>query len=175
MPDFLPAPLTQALLTIAGRLDALSSTWAVSGSTALALQGFSLTPNDLDIEMAETDVTVAAQALGWEATERVDDGGRSVGARGHFNDVPVEIFGGFSRTGPGGSLPPDDAFIQLYSHRMTVSRCDVWVQPVEEYVVRAIVAADAARLERVAAAAPHDFTLDETYVALRLAAARAAR
>ncbi len=175
MPDFLPAPLTRALLTIADRLDAISSTWAVSGSSALALRGFTLTPNDLDIEMAETDVTVAARALGWEASERVDAGGRSVGARGQLHGTPVEIFGGFSRTGPGGSLPPDDAFIRLYSHRLAVARSDVWVQPVEEYVVRAIVAADAARLERVAAAAPEDFTLDETYVAVRLAAARAAR
>jgi hypothetical protein len=174
VPPSLPARLETALLTVATRLDGARITWAVSGSAALALRGFHVTPNDLDIEVVEEQVPDAARTLGWEAVARIDAGGRSVGAVGTLEGAPVEVFGGFSRAGREGRLRPDDAFVFLFVAPVRVGGRDVPVMPVEEYAVRAIVADDEARLDRLAAGAPAGFAMDETYVALRLAAVTAA-
>lgn len=174
MPLSLPARLETAVLTVATRLDDARITWAVSGSAGLALRGFHVTPNDLDIEVVEEQVPDAARALGWEAVARIDAGGRSVGAAGTLAGTDVEVFGGFSRAGSDGTLPPDDAFVFLFVAPVSIGGRDVPVMPVEEYAVRAIVAHDEPRLDRLAAGAPPGFAMDETYVALRLAAVTAA-
>ena len=175
MPKLLPDALRHALLLVADRLDEAQLTWAVTGSAALALRGFDLAPNDLDIELPEPSVAAASASLGWSMVERIDSGGRSVGAGGDVEGFPVEFIGGFTVRGPGGALPPDDDFIRQFSTTVELDGREVWVQPVEEYVVRAIVAGSDAKLDRVSAAAPAGFVMDETYVSLRLAAARAAR
>jgi hypothetical protein len=174
VPSSLPDRLESALLTVAASLDGAGVAWAVSGSAALALRGFRVTPHDLDIEVVTEQIADATRALGWEAVVRVDAGGRSVGAAGTIDGAPVEVFGGFARAGENGVLPSDDPFVFLFVVTIPVGTRAVPVMPVEEYAVRAIVAGDAARLDRLTSGAPFGFAMDETYVALRLAAVTAA-
>ena len=175
MPSSLPPALRHALIALARRLDAADVDWVVTGSTARALAGFAVTPRDIDVELDEADVPRAAAAIGLEAARAVYEQGTSLRAAGRFSKQDVDLTGGLTVRGGGRVLAPDFELLRRFARSVVVDEHTVLVGPVEEQIARATVLSDAGRLERIAREAPPGYTRDETYVALRLAAASAAR
>ena len=101
--------------------------------------------------------------------------GSSLRAVGRFVDHDVDLTGGLTVCGPGGVLAHDFPLLRRVARSINVAGHAVPVAPLEEQIARATVLADAGRLERIAREAPSAYTRDETYLALRLAAASAAR
>ena len=58
-----PVPWTPALRNTARRLNAKQMDWWLTGSMALAVRGVPIEPRDIDLVVAEPDVTRAAEAF----------------------------------------------------------------------------------------------------------------
>lgn len=171
----LPPPLETALLRLAERLDAVGLDWVVGGSTARALLGFAVTPQDLDIEVAEDATHAAAACVGlFEHAER-DTRIESMRARGVWHDVPLDISGGLTFHGPGGNLHADYPLLRLFAKPVALGGHSVWVAPIEEQIARSVVAGAGDRLDRIADERPAGYVVDDLYLSLRLAAASASR
>ena len=175
MPSSLPPALQHALIALAARLDAAGVDWVIAGSAARALAGFAVIPRDLDVELDEADVPRAAAAVGLEAGRAIDERGGSLRAVGQFAAQEVDLTGGLTLRGPGGVLAADFPLVRRFTRPINVAGHEVPVAPVEEQIARATVLGDAGRLDRIAREAPPGYARDETYLALRLAAASAAR
>ena len=171
MPPSLPPTLVHALRGVAERLDDAGLDWVVSGSAALALAGFAIEPQDLDIEVATFDAPAAAAAVGLVAARETDANVSSVRAQGAWETVPIDITGGLEFHGPGGNLHTDFRLMLMSSRPVDVGGIIVRIAPPEEHIARSIVAADPVRLERLAGARPDGYVVDQTYLSLRLASA----
>ncbi len=171
----LPPPFETALIELAVRLDGAGLDWVVCGSTARALLGFSVTPQDLDIEVAEDAAHAAAACLGLIEHAERDARVTSVRAQGTWQGVPVDVNGGLTFHGPGGNLHADYPLLRLFAKPVTVGGRTVWVAPVEEQIARTVVAGAADRLARIADVRPAGYFVDDLYLSLRLGAASASR
>ncbi len=149
--------------------------WVVAGSTGRALAGFAVTPRDLDVEVDEGSVHRAAAAAGLRAAREADASIASVRARGTWHGVELDVSGGLTLHGPGGSLAPDFALLRGSAKPVDVGGRTVWVAPVEEQIARSLVAGDERQLDRIAEERPGGFEVDDLYLAARLAAASASR
>ncbi len=171
MPFSLPPQLATALIALAERLDGAATDWVVGGSTARALLGFSVIPDDLDVEVAEDAMQTAAAAVGLVARYEADDQISSLRAQGAWCDVAVDISGGLTHHGAGGHLHADFPLLRRFAKPIEVGRCTVWAMPIEEQIARAVVAGAADRLDRIADERPSDYVVDDVYLSLRLASA----
>jgi hypothetical protein len=165
--------LAAAVSEVARRLGAAGVDWVLSGSAARALAGADAIPNDLDLEIVPEDAHRAGAALG--CTLGVDEGGAWSSLRGRcrIEGVEVDVSAAIAVIGPEWGLGPDDALVRAWSRSVTVGGYPVVLAPVEEQLVRALVAGDWGRIAKIAAAGgppPRP-----AYVFRRLASARAVR
>ena len=171
----LPPPIAAAAVALAMTCREHGIEWVATGGVARALQGFDTTPGDLDVEVDEAACVRAAAALGLEARSAGGGTVTSVRAVGSWHGVALDMSGGVTVHGPGGHLHADFAVMRAFARRVVVDGQEIWAAPVEEQIARALVAGDGARLDRIADERPSDFTLDDFYLAVRLAAASASR
>ncbi len=171
----LPPPFETALIELAERLDGAGLDWVVGGSTARALMGFAVTPQDLDIEVAEDATHEAAVCIGLVEHAERDARVTSVRAQGTWQGVPVDISGGISLQGPGGHLHADFPLLRQFAKPVVLGERTIWAAPVEEQIARSVVTGTADRLDRIADERPAGFVVDDLYLSLRLAAASASR
>lgn len=175
MPFSLPPQLEGALIALAERLDAAAVEWVVCGSTARALLGFTVVPNDLDVEVDIMTADAAATCVGLTARPERDAAVSSVRAQGDWHGVALDITGGLTFHGPGGHLHADFPLMRLFAHTVMVGGRTVQVAPVEEQIARSVVAGTGDRLDRIADERPAGYRVDDVYLSLRLAAASASR
>jgi hypothetical protein len=173
-PPRLPPRTAAALGAALARLERHGVEALVAGSAGRALLGFAVRPRDLDLEVAAEDAGRAAAALGLLARDGDDGHAASTRARGRVAGVDVDLTAGLVVRGPLGRLPPDHAAMRRLARPVPVGPATAWVAPVEEQIVRAIVAGDEGRRLQIASEAPHGFRPDEDYVDARLSAARSA-
>ncbi len=165
-----------ALATVASRLDHVGAEWLLAGSTARRLDGWDVSPRDIDIEVAARTAHAAAEALGLSLREDDSDGTRSLRALGEVAGTGVDLTSELHIRGPGGSLPSDFTIQRMWATPVEVAGRRMWLAPVEESIARAIVRGEWSALARIASGAAEGHALRAAYLSLRLAAAaRAAR
>lgn len=92
------------------RLEQAGVPWRLAGSAALLLAGIPVRPSDVDVEVDAAQADRAARALGLPPPRRADGGGwSSLRAQGEIAGVGVDVSGGLTVTGPGGTLRATDA------------------------------------------------------------------
>ena len=169
----LPAPLAAALVEVARRLDGADVPWALTGSAARALSGATRMPRDIDIEVPARDAERAGAALGCTLVQQDSPTWSSLRGRCVIDGVEVDVSAGVIVAGREWVLEPDDALGETWSHVEEIGGNAIRIAPIEELLVRAIVAGDWARLATLAdggGAPPRP-----AYVFRRLASARAVR
>lgn len=162
-----------ALGVVASRLDDAGVRWLVSGGVGRVLMGFARRPHDLDIEVADADMSRAGAALG--LVPIFEEGGGRAGRRAatHIRGVPVDLFSGLVVARADGHAPlvADFALQEEFAAQRAVVGRTVRVAPVEEQMAVAMVSADWDRLGRTVAGAPPGFRLRPAYFERRLSAA----
>jgi len=169
----LPPRLEAVLGAVAMRLATACVPWVLAGSAARALEGATRRPRDLDIEVSLADAERAGSALGCEMTAASGGGWSSLRATRVLAGVEIDLCAGITVAGPEWRLEPDDATVVAWARTVRVAGHRIVLAPSEETLARAIVAADWARLEKLAAGGGPAPRPD--YVARRLAAAKAVR
>ena len=175
---------------VALRLDAASVPWLLAGSAARLLRGAPVRPGDIDVEVGAHDAARAAAALGLPHPAPAEGGGwRSLRAEGAINGVPVDLSGGITITGPGGTLTgPDPASAASPGDQAGASPAGGPVGPIGpwsgitllpegEALARAVVSGDDARRARAEDALPGDAAARaaaRAYAESRIAAAASA-
>jgi hypothetical protein len=159
------------LIAVAERLDAAAIDWVVGGSTARALLGFTATPRDLDLEVAENATHAAASAIGLAAHRDEDSHVTSMRAQGTWGGVEIDLIGGLTLHGPGGNLHADYPLLRRFSKAVSLHGRTIWVAPVEEQIARSVVAGAGDRLDRIAVERAAGYVVDDVYLSLRLASA----
>ncbi len=92
------------------RLESAGVPWRLAGSAALMLAGIPVRPSDVDVEVDAAHADRAARALGLPPPRRADGSGwSSLRAQGEIAGVGVDVSGGLTVTGPGGTLTAADA------------------------------------------------------------------
>ncbi|MBL6633722.1 MAG: hypothetical protein ISP32_04925 [Thermoleophilia bacterium] len=129
------------------RLEQAGVPWRLAGSAALMLAGIPVRPSDVDVEVAEVDAARAARALGLPPPRHADGSGwSSLRAQGELAGVDVDVSGGLTVTGPGGTLRATDAGTVVAPGRSLPL-----LHP-GEALARALVAGSAARRAKALAA-----------------------
>ena len=145
----------------------------LSGSAARALTGATAEPSDLDVEVAEADAQQAAAALGCVIAGDGTRGWTSLRGRCVIEGIEVDLNAAITVVGADWGLEPDDQTVRAWSRSVTVGGERIVLAPVEEQLVRALVAGDWARIARISGGGgppPRP-----AYVFRRLASARAVR
>ena len=141
---------------VALRLDDAGVQWLLAGGAARLLRGHPVRPRDVDVEVREQDAERAARALGLPPPAIAEGGGwRSLRSEGLLAGVPIDLSGGITVTGPGGTLSgPDPVTV---THGVTVTPgVTVALLPDGEALARAVVCGDEDRRGRADAALPAD-------------------
>jgi len=135
---------------VALRLDEAGVHWLLAGGAARLLRGHPVRPRDVDVEVREQDAERAARALGLPPPAIAEGGGwRSLRSEGVLAGVPIDLSGGITVTGPGGTLSGPDP--------VTVTPgVTVTLLPDGEALARAVVCGDEDRRARAEAALPAD-------------------
>jgi len=164
---------------VALRLHEAGVPWLLAGSAARLVRGEAVRPHDVDVEVREQDAARAARALGLPPPAVAEGSGwRSLRAEGAINGVPIDLSGGLTVTGPGGTLGGPDptegvTVTEGDSHRGGTLR----LLPDGEALARAVVSGDDARRARAEAALPDDAAARAAalaYAESRIAAAASA-
>lgn len=156
---------------VALRLDDAGVQWLLAGGAARLLRGHPVRPRDVDVEVREQDAERAARALGLPPPAIAEGGGwRSLRSEGLLAGVPIDLSGGITVTGPGGTLHGPDP--------VTVTPgVTVTLLPDGEALARAVVCGDEDRRVRAEAALPADAAARAAalaYAESRIAAAASA-
>jgi len=145
----------------------------LSGSAARVLTGAVGEPRDLDIEVAEADAERAAAALGCALVADEGHGWTSLRGRCVVVGIEVDLSAAITVIGAEWGLEPDDQTLRAWSRSATVGGYPIALAPVEEQLVRALVAGDWTRIAKISGGGgppPRP-----AYVFRRLASARAVR
>lgn len=169
----LPPPRSLAALIAAhDRLRAAGVDHLVVGGCARALLGEAIAtarrPRDVDLEVAPADIARAAGALGARVYEDADAAATSLRAARLVAGVEVDITAMVEVRGALGTLPGDWGRQWGARRQVVAGGRRLTVGPTAEFVARALVAGDGARLLRCAGAGPWP---DPDYVSARVAAA----
>ncbi|MGA0069660.1 MAG: hypothetical protein ACO3PB_09425, partial [Miltoncostaeaceae bacterium] len=144
---------------VALRLDDAGVHWLLAGGAARMLRGAPVRPRDVDVEVREQDAARAARALGLPPPALAEGGGwRSLRSEGLLAGVPIDLSGGITVSGPGGTLSgPDPGPVTSGGHsypRDGPPGLTVPLLPDGEALARAVVCGDEGRRARAAAALP---------------------
>lgn len=108
--ELLPPLHQQVLELILKALAGVDIPWALTGSTAFAIQGVSVTPEDIDIQTSPDGAYVVERLLPGEplqpVAERVSERIRSHFGAVLVRELRVEIMGGIQKRLPGGEWEP---------------------------------------------------------------------
>ena len=112
----------QALKIIIERLEDSEIPWALTGSVNFALQGITITPNDIDLQCNQADIHALAEYFDNYATTPVDlkisEKIRSYFGQFEIEGVVVEIMAGMQKKDSAGNwLPPVD----ITQHRIFIN------------------------------------------------------
>ncbi len=162
---------------IALRLDAAGVDWWLAGGAARLLRGGAGRPRDVDIEVRAEDTAQAARALGLPLPAVAAGGGwRSLRSEGAIAGVPVDLSGGITVSGPGGTLAGPDP-VPAPEGQPGASWAGIPLLPEGEAHARAVVSGDERRRAAAEAALPDDPVLRAAalaYADSRIAAAASA-
>ena len=155
--------LAAALAEVARRL----------GSAARVLAGAAAEPRDLDVEIAAADAAHAAAALGCALAADEGRGWASLRGRCIVEGIEVDVSAAITVVGAEWGLEPDEQTARAWSRSVTVGGYPIMLAPVEEQLVRALVAGDWERIARIAGGGGPPPRA--AYVFRRLASAKAVR
>jgi hypothetical protein len=144
----LPVAYLSALRILVGYLPLNEINWALTGSTAHALQGVPVEPHDIDVQTDEAGTWKAAEALAafcvssprWKESQRI----RSLLGRYSIGGIETELIGALRKRRPDGLWgdPTDPA-----EHRRIV-RLEDFAIPVLTLEYEAVAYAELGRRER---------------------------
>ena len=111
--DPLPGPHTSALRILVSRLRAADILWALTGSTAFALQGLPIEPGDIDVQTDEAEAYAIERLFAEHVVRpvRPRNGARITSHFGalELEGITVEIMGDIRKRVPAGPWqPPPD-------------------------------------------------------------------
>ncbi len=69
--SIIPEPIRRVLVTVSEKLESSKTSWAITGSTSLALQGLSLVPHDVDILTDEDGAYAIAKQFRGQAVDPI--------------------------------------------------------------------------------------------------------
>jgi hypothetical protein len=169
----LPPRLAAALVEVARRFASAGVDWMLSGSAARVLTGADAEPRDLDVEVAAADAEQAATALGCALAVDEDHCWTSLRGQCVVEGVAVDVSAAITVVGAEWGLEPDDQTARAWSRAVTVGGYPIALAPVEEQLVRALVAGDWSRIAKISGGGGPPPRA--AYVFRRLASARAVR